>query len=633
MLVFEVCSPEGSKRRCEVVDRDVTIGRDSANSIMLNDSKVSHFHAVAILRDSGELVLRDIGSANGLTVNDEPASRHVLEPGDRVTISPYTLTFLGVSEGAQAESSDVFRLPRRPASRGAGAIDDSRPSGTSGATLALQQLPTAATPQGVDWSGMTENRVLQALQSAQEVASIPSVRVMVGRLLDSVLSSLGAAKGFVLLDDGERLVWTMGRPQHQAITPLSASASAAVYGAADSRLPMLSPAAEPSSDDVLCIPLIFNDELVGVVGAEGRFQSPSPVQGLDIATALCALSAAHVANARERDRLQQQCSKLHEAVQASHRLVGGSAAFHDLLGQVHKAAQCDYPVLILGETGVGKDLAAEAIHRLSGRRDAPFIEVNCAALPETLLESEMFGYAPYSGIANADPRGKMGKFEAADDGTLFLNEIGDMSPSLQAKLLTALDKQLIVRIGSNDPVHVNVRVLAATNMDISGMVQNGKFRGDLYRRIKCLEITVPPLRKRPGDILLLAAYFLEQHVPRPLNEMLRFSKETAKLLTSYPWPMNVGELRNAILAAAIRSTSEEIEPEHFDEEISGFRTRPVVKTLSQVEKEHIWRVLRITNGNKREAARLLGISHTTLHEKVKGYGLEMTDDTRKGAKA
>jgi DNA-binding NtrC family response regulator len=225
---------------------------------------------------------------------------------------------------------------------------------------------------------------------------------------------------------------------------------------------------------------------------------------------------------------------------------------------------------------------------------------------------------------------RKGAFEAADGGTLFLNEIGDMSPVLQAKLLTALDKQTIVRVGSNRQIRVDVRVLAATNMDLPAMMQSGRFRPELYRRIKCLEITVPPLRKRSCDILLLASYFLEQQAPRPLNEVLRLTNEAARLLLGYQWPMNVGELRNAILAAAIRSAGDRIEPGHLDESIAGSRTKPVVKTLAQVEKEHICEVLRLAGGNKRETARLLGISHTTLHEKLKTYDLRAVDDATSG---
>jgi DNA-binding NtrC family response regulator len=167
-------------------------------------------------------------------------------------------------------------------------------------------------------------------------------------------------------------------------------------------------------------------------------------------------------------------------------------------------------------------------------------------------------------------------------------------------------------------------------MDLPAMMQSGRFRPELYRRIKCLEITVPPLRKRSCDILLLASYFLEQQAPRPLNEVLRLTNEAARLLLGYQWPMNVGELRNAILAAAIRSAGDRIEPGHLDESIAGSRTKPVVKTLAQVEKEHICEVLRLAGGNKRETARLLGISHTTLHEKLKTYDLRAVDDATSG---
>jgi transcriptional regulator with PAS, ATPase and Fis domain len=240
----------------------------------------------------------------------------------------------------------------------------------------------------------------------------------------------------------------------------------------------------------------------------------------------------------------------------------------------------------------------------------------------------MFGYAPHSGISYSNPQGKAGTFEFADGGTIFLDEIGDFSTAMQAKLLRVLEDGCVQRVGSNDIIEVDVRVVAATNKDIRAMIDEGTFRADLYHRINCLQIALPPLRDRESDILLLAAHFLEQHVSPPLREKLHITHETARVLTSYPWPGNVRELRNAILRASLSATGAKLEPEHLLPEITGYLDEPgVIRTLIQVEKEHIQTVLRAANGNKRKAAELLDISPQTLYNKMKEYNVGVRDTT------
>jgi transcriptional regulator with GAF, ATPase, and Fis domain len=623
MLLFEVHSSDGSAQRVALPERDLTLGRDPANELALSDTNVSRFHAVIVLRDSGEYVLRDVGSRNGILVNGAPTLRHVLHPGDEIAIASHKITYRGPDERAGApELGEAVSLPRRR-SEGSEPVTSTAPVG------GFRTLPTALDALGLRAEGLSDARLLHTLKCAQVIASTSSVTVLTARLLDSVVSALRAERGFVLLRDGDRLRRAAHLPESGAPEALDAPAASALYGAMDTAAPALSPGREPGSPDVLCIPLLVDGRAIGVVGVEGRLGGGEGTDGLDVATALCGLCAAHVENARERTRLRQQCAELHEAAQASHRLVGTRAALREVLARIHQAAQSDYPVLILGETGTGKGLVARAIHQLSKRRDRRFVALNCAAVPESLLESEMFGYAPHSGIANANPAGKPGKFEVADGGTLFLDEIGDFSPATQAKLLRVLEEQTVERIGSNDPLPVDVRAIAATNMDVGAMAASGRFRADLYHRINVLQITLPPLRERPGDILLLAAYFLEQHVPAPLGEALAITNQTARFLLAYPWPGNVRQLRNAILAASTRATAERLDPEHFDREIAGFLGAPgAVRTLRQVEREHIAHVLEITDGNKRKAARLLGVSPQTLYDKIKEYDIHLDDRTQ-----
>ena len=289
-----------------------------------------------------------------------------------------------------------------------------------------------------------------------------------------------------------------------------------------------------------------------------------------------------------------------------------------------QVAPSDATVLILGESGTGKDLIARAIHEGSARRDGPFVKVDCTALPEGLLESELFGHE--KGAFTDAAAEKPGRFELAHGGTLFLDEVGELPQSLQAKLLRVLQERAFERVGGTRTISVDVRILAATNRDLAKALKGGQFREDLYYRLNVVPILVPPLRRRPEDILPLAAHFLQRFGARYGKVVPGLSPEAAALLRRYSWPGNVRELEHAIERAVILWERGVIRPEELAVDLMAVASDGLpdqeLMTLEELESEYIRRVLRRVRGHKSRAARILGINRKTLLEKRKRYGLE-----------
>ncbi len=312
--------------------------------------------------------------------------------------------------------------------------------------------------------------------------------------------------------------------------------------------------------------------------------------------------------------------------------VGGSPAAVEVKRQARRAALSSSPVLLLGETGTGKELLAHAIHAASARASGPLVSINIAAVPDTLLEAEFFGVAP-GAFTGADRKGRDGKFKLADGGTLFLDEIGDMPPSLQPKLLRALQEGEIEPLGSNKVVPFDARVIAATSRDLGALVREGKFREDLYYRLNVLPIRVPPLRERRADIPSLVEVLGEDMALRSGSAPPEVSAEAMALLSAQTWRGNIRELRNVLEQAAMRSDSQHLEVHHLEEVLresgveriapvtvaaaaSGHALRPLAEQVAQLEREAIAAAMAATGGNKVAAARLLGISRAKLYERL-----------------
>jgi len=329
--------------------------------------------------------------------------------------------------------------------------------------------------------------------------------------------------------------------------------------------------------------------------------------------------------AMEHRRLVEENISLREKLGSSfdrNRIIGHSPAINQLLTTVSQVAPSEATVLILGESGTGKELIAAAIHYNSPRRQGPFIRINCGAITETLLESELFGYE--KGAFTGADRRREGKFVQASGGTIFLDEITETSFAMQVKLLRVLQEREITRVGGMEAIPVNVRIIAATNRDLYRLVTEGKFREDLYYRLNVVTLKVPPLRERQEDIPLLAHHFLEEFAARNRKSIRGFTPQAMDLLMKYPWPGNVRELMNAVERAVVLTRSDFITPE--DLSLPSLNTErennvPDALPLEEMEKKTIMRTLAKAGGNKSEAARRLGITRRTLHLKLKKYGL------------
>ncbi len=302
-------------------------------------------------------------------------------------------------------------------------------------------------------------------------------------------------------------------------------------------------------------------------------------------------------------------------------MIGNSEAINHIKTMIEKVAPTDARVLITGPNGTGKELVAHQLHERSERSSAPIIEVNCAAIPSELIESELFGHV--KGAFTSAVKDRAGKFEAADGGTLFLDEIANLPYHLQAKLLTVIQKRYFIKVGSNTPQPTNIRLICATNRNLDEMVHNGEFREDLLYRINTIELHIPPLRERGNDILLLAEYFLQRYARKYQKEMRGLTREAKNKLLKYAWPGNVRELQHTVERAVILGDGSLLRPENFmfQASVSRQKKEEEVLNLEQLERQAVERAMRLSEGNVTRAAEYLGITRFALYRKLEKLGL------------
>ena len=431
------------------------------------------------------------------------------------------------------------------------------------------------------------------------------------------------------------------RPPETAIKSVIADAGQAILArnvAGDAAL-----ATENSQGEIDAVSMILapvkdrESNLIGMLHLLSTDRSVSFTSAnLEFVLAVAEILAECLRNLRVRGKLdrslrrsQRQIKTLKQQLSGKVEIVGNSAAVREIIEKVSLVAPTSATVLVRGESGVGKELVASAIHHGSARAGAPLVCMNCAALSPSLLESELFGHEK-GAFTGATDR-KQGKFEAADGGTLMLDEIGEMDAEIQAKFLRVLEGHPFERVGGQSPIRVDVRVVAATNRDLQAMVSEGKFRQDLFYRLHVVEILVPPLRKRGADIVLLAQHFLAQFNEQMGRRITSISESAQEMLLDYRWPGNIRELRNVIERAVVLNAGTSIEPEHLlltpamtgQSDVAGVVHSGSVETsLAELERSHIERVLRHTDGNKSRAASILGIERSTLDRKLKKFAKE-----------
>jgi transcriptional regulator with GAF, ATPase, and Fis domain len=622
----------------------VTLGRAPSNRVVLHDEQASRFHAEIFGAPPGWSI-RDLNSRNGTLVGGEPLSAdRLLVAGDVVAIGRVEILACageppadatgeaevlgGTATGEMPVELEAWHASikhRRAKSR---LLDDIREA--------------AGTAPRVGRAAAELCRLAFSLGRASDLKAVSSLA------LESAMQGAGATRGVVLLPEqiGEQagptrhdatgpaseLGQTVAVPAGWSSSAVSPGVIAAVLGTDEA---LLACAAAPGGGRVASIsaPIRLGGHAVGVlhleVDAQQREATPDD---LEFVMAVCDALGLAIDNLAAREILSSRLARsADENEQLRRRLgeewlmVGSSAGLQNIVSQIERVAATKATVLIRGESGAGKELVARAIHEASGRRTAPFVCMNCAALSETLLESELFGHE--KGAFTGATERKAGKFEAANKGTLFLDEIGEMSPAIQAKFLRVLEGHPFERVGGSARVQVDVRVVAATNRHLEEAVAAGDFRRDLYFRLKVVEIMVPPLRKRPDDIEILAAHFLKRFAAEAGRRVRGFTPEAMAAMQAYHWPGNIRELRNSVERAVVLSQDEwidahELALSHLSSagdtgRLPMDRAAPFTPTtLDEMERKHVLATLEAVGGNKTKAAAILGIERSTLDRKM-----------------
>jgi len=375
---------------------------------------------------------------------------------------------------------------------------------------------------------------------------------------------------------------------------------------------------------LIAAPLIWKEEVVGVVEILNKLGGAYDEDDLTLLQVFANLAANAVHNAATHETVVRENRGLKESLTTVAPIIGNSAALRQVMDLVNRVAASNATVLLLGETGTGKEVTARQIHTASPRKDRPFIAINCAALPETLLESELFGHE--KGAFTGAHAAKMGRFEMADGGTLFLDEIGDISLSIQVKLLRVLQEKEFVRVGGTRTISTDVRIIAATNRDLRQAMEKGVFREDLYYRLNVFPIQLPPLRERREDVPLLVDHFIGLAAPQLGCKKPAVGDSAMALLAAYRWAGNIRELQNVVERAVLLADGAVVTPAHLPREIVGDeQLAEPSKTESSLwgyEKAMIVKALRESGWNQSQAARVLGISRDNLRYRLKKYEIE-----------
>ena len=380
---------------------------------------------------------------------------------------------------------------------------------------------------------------------------------------------------------------------------------------------------------LLCVPLTIFHRTIGciyldTISVAERFNEDH----LQLVTAIAGISAVALENARRLQWLEQENQRLLNEVMVDRTLIGESSKMKDVFQFLARVAPSDATVLIGGESGTGKELAARTIHRKSPRANKPFVAINCAAIPENLLESELFGYE--KGAFTGAVSQKKGRLEMADGGVLFLDEVGELAPALQVKLLRVLQEREFERVGGTRPIHVDIRLIAATNRDLAEASRKGEFRQDLYFRLNVVSLNMPALRDHKEDIPMLVSFLVEKNCRKCGAKPKPLSREALACLQSYDWPGNVRELENVIERALVLGSTDDILPEDFPENLleqapaTGVGEAKYHAAVKDLKKRLIQSALEEARGSYTEAARILGVHPNYLHRLIRNLDLKET---------
>jgi transcriptional regulator with GAF, ATPase, and Fis domain len=571
-----------------------TLGRALGNDIAVPDASVAHHHA-QIVFNGRDFQLEEVDRDAEILINGKKKRRARLVHGDRVTLGRAQLGFSMFTE-----------LDMAPASR---------PGGTGSA-------------EG-DIAGL---RRLHAF--SERLMTVSSVDELLETLLDDVIQLTGAARGVVLLVDmgGDKgaapRVRASRNVRSEAIAdPTGAISDSIVRQVIDSKRPVIVSDALTDTtfgksesvialqlSSVMCAPLLSQGETVGALYvANDEVKHLFERKQLDLLTIFAGQASLILQNAMLLSALRADKEKLQGELEDKRfgEIIGACASMMEVFRKLAKVAATDISVMITGETGTGKELIAREIHRRSNRTSGPFVTVNCGAIPENLMESEMFGHV--KGAFTGAIASRAGKFQQADGGTLFLDEIGELTLQLQVKLLRAIQERVVYRVGDNRPERCDIRIVAATNRTLEDMIKTGEFREDLYYRLNVVNLWLPPLRDRGDDVFIIAKALLSKYADEMNSQVRGYSPQALAAIRKAPWPGNIRQLENRIKKALVLCEKTLLGPEDLD--LGADAESPIVpleKAKEDFQRRYVLEVLERNNGNRTQTARDLGVDPRTI---------------------
>ncbi len=612
---------------------ELCLGRDASNGLPISDPSVSRRHC--LIRPEGNgFKLRDLESRNGTLVNGETVTDQWLHHLDEIAVGDSVFRFLVEDDEQTTGETRLVEFEDEKLTRSMAEI---RPEDV----LYLQ--PEKILSELPATSRLARN-LNALLKISRVVHSIRDLDELQGQILELIFAVVPAERGAILLDGTNRREFNSTFARHRDAgnkRPVKVSRTIAqrvleqglaILGSdvpGNSQLGAVESLVELQVRSLLCVPLTVFQRTVGciyldTINLADRFNEDH----LQLVSAIAGTSAVALENARRLQWLENENQRLLTEITLDRTLVGESTRMKDVFQFLARVAPSDATVLIGGESGTGKELAARAIHRKSPRANKAFVAINCAAIPENLLESELFGYE--KGAFTGAVSQKKGRLEIADGGVLFLDEVGELAPSLQVKLLRVLQEREFERVGGHRPIHVDIRLIAATNRDLEEASREGKFRQDLYFRLNVVSLKMPALREHKEDIPMLVSFLVDKHCKRCGAKPKPLSREALACLMNYDWPGNVRELENVIERALVLGSSDDILPEDLPENLlerapsTGVGEAQYHAAVKDLKKRLIQNALEEARGSCTEAAKILGVHPNYLHRLIRNLDLKET---------